>query len=510
MNSVAGDLKGSLMVQGTTSDAGKSICVAGLCRVLKRRGVSVAPFKSQNMALNSAVTSCGGEIGRAQALQAFACGLEPQLDFNPVLLKPSGDKRSQVIIHGKAVSDLDAERFGDIKSLAFEKVLESYERLQSRFDVVVIEGAGSPAEVNLRQNDIANMGFAEAVDCPVVLIGDINRGGVFAHLTGTLNLLSQSEQQRIKGFIINFFRGDLSLLQSGLDWLQDYTRKPVFGVLPYIQQLKLDAEDAINLESIQHKDSIKIKVPVFPRISNHTDFDPLRWHPDVALEFIPAGGSLMGADVIILPGSKSVRDDLAFLKRQGWDKEIKRHLRYDGKLLGICGGFQMLGNALHDPQGIESTAGASEGLGLLEMETTMTSAKQLTQVTGHCLLATNESPIKGYEIHCGVSQGDALQSPFARIVNQRGEQTLDGVISPARNIIGTYLHGLFESGQSLTAMLDWFGESVKIKSQSIVTSDWQKIRNSELDRLADIFEEHLDLNAIFSQIGYANNSQRKI
>ena len=255
-------MSGSLMIQGTTSDAGKSICVAGLCRVLKRRGISVAPFKPQNMALNSAVTPCGGEIGRAQALQAVACGLEPALDFNPVLLKPSGDKRSQVIIHGQAVSELEAERFGDIKSLAFSRVLESYRRLQEQFDVVIIEGAGSPAEINLRKNDIANMGFAQAVDCPVILIGDINRGGVFAHLIGTLNLLSPSEQKRIKGFIINFFRGDLSLLQGGLDWLEDYTRKPVFGVLPYISQLKLDAEDAINCESIQQPGSVKIKIPV--------------------------------------------------------------------------------------------------------------------------------------------------------------------------------------------------------------------------------------------------------
>ncbi|MCF6194399.1 MAG: cobyric acid synthase [Kangiellaceae bacterium] len=274
INSRADNLKGSLMIQGTTSDAGKSILVAGICRVLKRKGISVAPFKPQNMALNSAVSIDGGEIGRAQALQAVACGLAPQTDFNPVLLKPCSDSQSQVIVNGQVVSTLDAAKFGSIKELAFDSVLEAYKRLQKQFDVILIEGAGSPAEINLRKNDIANMGFAEAVDCPVLIISDIDRGGVFAHLCGTLDLLSQSEQARVKGFVINKFRGTLSLLQNGLTWLEERTDKKVVGVLPFIKSLKLDAEDAIKTTQSKAVDHsvVNIVFIVLPRISNHTDF----------------------------------------------------------------------------------------------------------------------------------------------------------------------------------------------------------------------------------------------
>ena len=485
-------VKGSLMIQGTTSDAGKSICVAGLCRVLKRHGVSVAPFKPQNMALNSAVTLSGGEIGRAQALQAAACGLEPITDFNPVLLKPSSDMRSQVIIHGQAVSELEARTFGDIKKLAFDKVLESYWRLKQQYDVVLIEGAGSPAEINLRKNDIANMGFAEAVDCPVALIADINRGGVFAHLTGTVNLLSPSEQQRIKGFIINQFRGHLNLLQDGLDWLEDYSRKPVLGVLPFINQLKLDAEDAISTDAAESDVEIIVKVPVFPRISNHTDFDPLRWHPKVKLEYVAAGGSLQGADLIILPGSKSVRSDLDFVKQQGWGAEIKRHLRYGGKLLGICGGFQMLGNAIHDPQGIESISGSSEGLALLDFETRLEPQKRLARVSGECVLAQGSNSISGYEIHCGRSEGKALERPFAKVKDQNNDLIEDGAISGDGQIVGSYLHGLFESKESFAVILEW------ITGKKVETTDWNETRERELERLADTFEAHLNIEKICS------------
>ncbi len=491
---LSSQITGSLMVQGTTSDAGKSICVAGLCRVLKRKGISVAPFKPQNMALNSAVTLSGGEIGRAQALQAVACGLELSTDFNPVLLKPSSDMRSQVIIHGQAISELQAKSFGDIKQLAFEKVLESYERLQSKYDVVLVEGAGSPAEINLRKNDIANMGFAEAVECPVVLISDINRGGVFAHLTGTLNLLSKSEQARTKGFIINQFRGHLSLLQSGLDWLENYTAKPVLGVLPYLNALKLDAEDAINPQTHNESSVINIKVPVLPRISNHTDFDPIKWHPAVNLQFIGAGENLVGADLIILPGSKSVRNDLNFIQQQGWDEQIKKHLRYGGKLLGICGGFQMLGQSIADPLGIESNSGETQGLGLFEMTTRLAEQKQLKQVKGLCQVLTEESPIRGYEIHCGQSLGNALNRPFANLTDQNGQTYFDGAISEDKQIIGTYIHGLFESKESLSTILEW------ISDKTISTQDWNDVREFELERLADCFEEHLSLESILEII----------
>ncbi|MGH6821708.1 MAG: cobyric acid synthase, partial [Methylocella sp.] len=344
----------TLMIQGTTSDAGKSLLVTALCRWLARRNVRVAPFKPQNMALNSAVSVDGGEIGRAQAVQARACGLEPHSDMNPVLLKPNSDVGAQVIIHGRALTTMNARDYHDYKRTARTAVLESYRRLTSRFEAVIVEGAGSPAEVNLRHNDIANMGFAESVDCPVILIADIDRGGVFAHIFGTLALLSDTERARIQGFVINRFRGDIALLQSGLDWLEGQTGKPVLGVLPYLQGLHLEAEDALPGSSAMGSGEVRFRIiiPAVPRISNHTDFDPLRLHPQVDLRFIGPGQAIPPADLIILPGSKSVRADLDWLRNQGWDKAIGRHLRFDGKVIGICGGFQMLGTMIHDPYGL--------------------------------------------------------------------------------------------------------------------------------------------------------------
>lgn len=496
--------RGSLMFQGTASDVGKTLIVTGLCRVLKRMGINVAPFKPQNMALNSAVTQEGGEIGRAQALQASACGLEPSVDFNPVLLKPSSNMTSQVIILGQAVNNLEAHSFGDIRAMAFEAVLETYQRLRQRYDVVLIEGAGSPAEVNLRANDIANMGFAEAVDCPVVLIGDINRGGVFAHLTGTLNLLSNSEQARTRGFIINQFRGDLSLLQSGLDWLVDITKKPLFGVLPFISALKLDAEDAIATTGCTtdapEQTRVHIKIPVLPRISNHNDFDPLRWHPNIHLEFIGPNGDLSACDLIILPGTKSVRDDLAFLEAQGWREQIARHLRYNGKILGICGGYQILGQTIADPTGVEGTPGTSTGLGLLDIQTQLQPHKQLIRAAGTCTLNESDSTISGYEIHCGQSTGTGTKRPFAWIsdndtTNNNNNPRPDGAISSDNQVAGTYLHGLFESADVVRAVIKWATD------KTITAQDWQAIREQEIERLADAVEEHLDIDALLQAIG---------
>ncbi|MBL8253839.1 MAG: cobyric acid synthase, partial [Candidatus Competibacter sp.] len=407
----------TLMIQGTTSDAGKSVMVAGLCRLLARRGVRVVPFKPQNMALNSAVTVDGGEIGRAQAVQAQAAFLEPHTDMNPVLLKPNTDIGAQVIIHGKALTNMDARRYHDYKPVAMRAVLESYERLRAAYDFVLVEGAGSPAEINLRDKDIANMGFAEAVDCPVWLVGDIDRGGVFAHLYGTLALLAPSEQGRITGLIINRFRGDVSLLTPGLDWLTQETGKPVLGVLPYLQGLHLEAEDALPRESGGAKDAerLRVAVPVLARISNHTDFDPLRLHPQVEVHWIRPGEAIPPADLIILPGSKSTRGDLRRLREQGWDKDIHRHLRYGGKLIGICGGFQMLGRRVHDPNGLEGEPGSSPGLGFLDFETTLEPEKQLHRVEGRLLL--DDAFITGYEIHAGISAGPALAHPATRLTD---------------------------------------------------------------------------------------------
>ncbi|MFL6621695.1 MAG: cobyric acid synthase [Sulfurifustis sp.] len=475
-------MTGVLMIQGTTSDAGKSLLVTGLCRWLTRQGVRVAPFKPQNMALNSAVTVDGGEIGRAQAVQAQACGLAPHTDMNPVLLKPNSDTGAQVIVHGKAIGNFDAQSYHAYKRIAQRAVLESYARLAARYDAIVVEGAGSPAEINLRANDIANMGFAEAIDCPVVLIADIDRGGVFAHIVGTLELLSTSERARVQGFVINRFRGDIALLQSGLDWLEARTGKPVLGVLPYLHGLHLEAEDALPCptpEADQSSERLNVVVPALPRISNHTDFDPLRLHPGVGLRFVGPGEALEPADLIILPGSKSVRADLAWLRAQGWEAAIRRHLRYGGKLLGICGGFQMLGRAIHDPHGIESDAGTSAGLGLLDIETTLEHEKQLRNVSGTLVL--DDARITGYEIHAGVTRGDALARPAIRF----GDRT-DGAMSDDGQVLGTYVHGLFESTAAATALLAWAG------LRPSVAPDYAARRDTDIERLADAIETHLD------------------
>ena len=482
----------TLMVQGTTSDAGKSTLVAGICRVLWRKGARVVPFKPQNMALNSAVTQDGGEIGRAQAVQALACDLEPHTDMNPILLKPNSDTGAQVIIQGRAITNMEAAAYHDYKRVAMDAVLDSHQRLEAQYDYVIVEGAGSPAEINLRENDIANMGFAEAVDCPVIIIADIDKGGVFAHLVGTLLLLSDSEQQRVKGFVINRFRGDIALLQSGLDWLEAHTGKPVLGVLPYLHGFHLEAEDAVSVEQIttDAQPMLKVIVPVFPHISNHTDFDPLRLHPCIDLQFIGPDQAIPPADLIILPGSKSVRSDLAWMQAQGWNQAVTRHLRYGGKLLGICGGFQMLGVSIQDPNGIEGIAGDSSGLGLLDMTTVLYPEKQLTQRMGSLRFTEGEAAeVSGYEIHCGLSSGEALQHPL--IAFSEGEY--DGAISQDRQVAGTYLHGLFESTAVIEQLLAWTGYEAEPPE-----FDYRTHRLEALDRLADTLEAHMDIDTLMS------------
>ncbi|NEX62083.1 cobyric acid synthase [Noviherbaspirillum sp. 17J57-3] len=459
------------MVQGTTSDAGKSTVVAALCRLLAREGMKVAPFKPQNMALNSAVTADGGEIGRAQALQALAAGVPPHTDMNPVLLKPSSDTGAQVIIHGKPRADMEARDYDLYKTVAMHAVLESFRRLQAQYEAVIVEGAGSPAEINLRERDIANMGFAEAVDCPVILVADIDRGGVFAHIVGTLDCLSGSERRRIVGFVINRFRGDISLLQPGLDWLEQRTGKPVLAVLPYLHGLHLDAEDAIQ-QAQGRAGAFRIVVPVFPRISNHTDFDALRAHPDVDLRFVGPGQPIPPADLIVLPGSKNTRADLAWLRGQGWDEAIRRHLRYGGKLIGICGGFQMLGESVADPEGVEGAPGDTAGFGLLDMRTGMRREKRLAQVAGRCAFA--DAAVSGYEIHMGVSEGAALARP-AFLIDGRAE----GAMSADGQVLGTYLHGVFDDPEAMRALLEWAG------LRKARTIDIAALREASIDRIAD-------------------------
>ena len=492
-----------LMIQGCTSDAGKSALVTALCRWLRRRGVAVAPFKPQNMALNSAVTVDGGEIGRAQAVQAQAAGLAPHSDFNPVLLKPDSDTGAQVIVHGRAAIRLDARGYHDYKPMAMEAVLQSHARLVAGFDAVVVEGAGSPAEINLRANDVANMGYAEAVDCPVLLIADIDRGGVFAHLVGTLALLSDSERARVAGFVINRFRGDIALLQPGLDWLERETGKPVIGVLPYLHGLQLEAEDALPRGPAAGAgaragadERLRVRIPALPRISNHNDFDALRAHPQVDCRFVGPGEPVPACDLIVLPGSKATRADLHWLRSNGWAEAIARHLRYGGKLIGLCGGLQMLGRGIADPHGIEGAPGSSEGLGWLELDTVLQPRKQLREVRGR--LNLGQARVGGYEIHCGVSTGAALQRPCLRLDDGRD----DGAISADGRILASYVHGLFDEPEALAALLRWAGLA------EAAPLDLGALREASIDRLADAVQAHLDTARLEALFGLDPIAQR--
>lgn len=487
----------TLMVQGTTSDAGKSALVTALCRYYCRQGLSVAPFKPQNMALNSAVTVDGGEIGRAQAVQAAACGIEPHTDMNPVLLKPNSDKTAQIIIHGKARENLSAKKYHLFKKQAMQAVLASHKRLLKQYQLIVVEGAGSPAEINLREGDIANMGFAEQVDCPVILVADIDKGGVFAHIVGTLELLSETEKNRVIGFVINRFRGDLALLQPGIEWLENRTRKPVFSILPFLHNFYLDAEDSVVIDKYQpaKKARFNIVVPRLPRISNHTDFDPLLLHPEVSIQFVKDPSECQSADLIILPGSKSVKDDLKWLVDRGWPVFINKHLRYGGKVLGICGGYQMLGNVIHDPDGVEGVPGSTQGLKLLDIETTLQKNKYLRKVSG--VLLSNNIPITGYEIHAGLTQGIAQQQPAMMLAG-----TPDGAVSEDNLLMGTYLHGLFDDSSACQALLEWAGYD----SQKNPGLD--QIREQGINQITDALEKSFDFAKLQHALASYTNDKK--
>jgi len=483
------------MIQGTTSNAGKSVIVAGLCRLLARCGWSVAPFKPQNMALNSAVTVDGGEVGRSQAVQALACGIPPHTDMNPILLKPNSDRGAQVIINGQSIGNMGAVEYHDFKETAIDYALAAWHRLAERYDVVVIEGAGSPAEINLRENDIANMGFATAIDCPVVLVADIDRGGVFAHLTGTIDCLERHEQALVKGFLINRFRGDRALLDSGIDWLTCKTSIPTLGVLPYLPGLHIEAEDAVDHRDFTDTDGpvsqkLKVVVPRIPRISNHTDFDALRLHPAVELEFVGQGDRKRACDLVILPGSKNTMNDLKWLIANDWPDWIKRHLRYGGKLIGICGGYQMVGSRIHDPHGIEGAPGSMDGLGLMDFETTLQPLKTLKTVSG--TLIDSRAQVTGYEIHAGcTSRAPALRPA----IDLGGEK--EGVVSADNQILCTYLHGVFDHDSARQALLEWAGlETVYDHS-----FDYQQFRLQQIDRVAQMLEQQVEYRRLADIIG---------
>jgi len=494
-----------LMIQGTGSFVGKTIIVAGLCRVLRQDGYRVAPFKSQNMALNSFVTLEGGEMGRAQVVQAEAAGLDPHVDMNPILLKPNTDIGGQVIIQGKVFRNMNAEEYHGFKKEARRRVLESYARLAERYQVVVIEGAGSPAEINLRDGDIANMGVAEAVDAPVLLVGDIDKGGVFASLVGTLELLSSAERGRIKGFIINKFRGDFSLLAPGLEFLEKKTGIAVLGVIPYLKDLYLPEEDGVVLEKIYPRGERQVSISVLylPHISNFTDFDPLEQEPEVNLRYVHSGQKIGDTDAVILPGSKNTIEDFLFLKKEGYVDEILE-LRRSGKMIiGICGGFQMLGKIIRDPFGVETSLGEIEGLGLLNVETILEKEKMTFQVKAVPLTGEQEI-LQGYEIHMGDTERENSVPPIFKIIDRLGQnvEVEDGAISADGRVWGTYLHGLFDNDGFRRRFIDSLRRNKSIFSGSRRQDfNYHAFKEKEYDRLAAALRKALDIERIYRIIG---------
>ncbi len=479
----------ALMFQGTGSDVGKSLLVAGLARAFSREGLTVRPFKPQNMSNNAAVTADGGEIGRAQALQARACGVAPQRDMNPVLLKPQSETGAQVVVQGKVVGNATAREYWSLKPTLMPAVLESYNRLGEKADLILVEGAGSASEVNLRAGDIANMGFAEAADLPVILIGDIDRGGVIASLVGTAAVLPAAERERIKGFIINKFRGDASLFDEGLRLITAQSGFEALGVVPYCDAARrLPAEDSVQLsESTRGTTAagdIVVAVPVLSRISNFDDFDPLIAEPGVTLVFVQPGEAFPGnADLIVLPGSKATLADLAFFRAQGWDIDLQAHHRRGGRIIGLCAGYQMLGKRISDPQGIEGPSGGAEGLGLLDVETLLTDDKTLVSTQGTDL--ESGEALRGYEMHVGRTTGPGTSAPMVEIAGRP-----EGAVSPDGRVAGCYLHGLFDSDSYRQSLLGRLGRG----AESGLNFD-QGVEEA-LDALADHMAAHLDLNRL--------------
>lgn len=457
--------------------------VAGLCRAAKRRGLSVAPFKPQNMSNNAAVTMDGGEIGRAQALQALACGILPHTDMNPVLLKPESEVGSQVVVQGRRIATVKAREYAKLKPTLMASVLESFKHLKSQYDLVIVEGAGSPAEINLRVGDIANMGFAEAANVPVILCGDIDRGGVIAQVVGTQAVMDSDDNGRVVGFMINKFRGDPSLFDDGYEMISDHTGLRGFGVVPWFKDAwRLPAEDALDISSGPQDGTFKVVCLTLSRIANFDDMDPLAQEPNISLVMLKAGEVLpVDADLVIVPGSKSTRGDLAYLRAQGWDVDLAAHHRRGGHVLGICGGYQMLGQVISDPDGIEGTAGDSAGLGLLDVVTQMTGDKRLTSV--HAMHVDTELPFEGYEIHIGRTEGPDNARPFAHVDGQpEGAQSSDG------RVMGSYLHGMFSNDAWRGAFLNSLGVTASGSYSSGV--------EQALDDLADHVETFLDVEGI--------------
>lgn len=499
------------MIQGTNSNAGKSVLVAGLCRAYTRRGLAVQPFKPQNMSNNAAAVPGGGEIGRAQALQARAAGVPLSVHHNPVLLKPESDRGSQVVVQGEVVGKLDASRFTIDRDRLLTPVLESFEHIGNNpgngggTDLIVVEGAGSPAETNLRSGDIANMGFAEAAGVPVIMAGDIDRGGVIASLVGTHVVLSETDRHLIKGFLINKFRGDVGLFEPGLEDITSRTGWPSIGVVTWCHALAtLPAEDAVELEGTTNRSDeqteLRIVVPMLSRIANFDDVDPLRLTPGVSVTMVPPGRNLPPADLIIVPGTKATIADLDFFRAQGWDIDLMAHVRQGGKVLGLCGGYQILGRTIADPEGIEGPPRQVEGLGLLDLETVMVPEKVTRPVRGKHL--ASGSPISGYEIHVGRSTGpDAERRPWLEL-----EDGPAGAVSADGAIAGSYVHGVFSDDRFRTAYLATVaagtlpaaGDGQRSTRLSETSFNYEGAVDAALDQWADQLEAELDLDQMLT------------
>jgi adenosylcobyric acid synthase len=486
----------ALMFQGTGSDVGKSVLVAGLARAFANRGLRVRPFKPQNMSNNAAVTPDGGEIGRAQALQARAARCDLSTDLNPVLLKPQTEVGAQVVVHGRVRGNAGAREYQRTKGALLPDVLASYNRLREDADLVLVEGAGSASEVNLRQGDIANMGFAEAARCPVVLIGDIDRGGVIASLVGTWALLRAAERPLIAGYLINKFRGDTSLFDGGIAVIREHTGLRSFGIVTFFAEAaKLPAEDALSLENRRAETragaAIKVAVPMLSRIANFDDLDPLSAEPDVEVSFVPRGRALPGdADLVVLPGSKATLADLEVIRAQGWDLDLVAHRRRGGWILGLCGGYQMLGRTLADPHGTEGAAGTSQGLGWLEVDTELAGDKQLVAAEGRCRLTG--AAVHGYEMHIGRTTGPGLDRP---LLDLNGRP--DGAVSDDGRVLGSYLHGLFASDRFRHAFL------ARLKDRNASGLAYEAEVEATLDRLAQHLEGCLDLDGLLEAARHA-------
>jgi len=504
----------AIMIQGTGSSVGKSIIVTALCRIFYQDGFRVAPFKAQNMALNSFITKDGKEMGRAQVVQAEACGIEATVDMNPILMKPTSEVGSQIIVCGKPIGNMQAQEYRNYKSKLISVVKDSFLKLAHHYELIVIEGAGSPAEINLKEDDIVNMRMAQIADCPVLLVADIDKGGAFLRVVGTLELLTIKERNRIRGIIINKFRGDKEILQPGLNYLERKTKKPVLGIIPYFRDIQIEEEDSVNSEKNRYYTQpelgkINIEVLYLPHISNFTDFDPLEREEGISLRYVKIGERSSAPDLLIIPGSKNTLDDLYYLKKSGYQKEISNRLKKGTVIVGICGGWQMLGRELYDPEHTESSREKIGGLGLINGVTTLKSKKITFQVRAHLLpnpFFNIQDELVGYEIHTGETILSGDEKPLFKITQRGSIQTdiNDGVVSKKGMVWGTYIHGIFDNSSFRRSFINFLKSKKGLMISNGVNQDrisYQEQKDREYDRLACLIRDNLDMDKIYHILG---------